>query len=143
MRTTFVLLFSLLFTASLSATDKRYTRAEALGQLQTAYKNSQVAFVAKMETRGGQRFLVCLEVLKSSRGLPLVREAVLVTAALRGPEGREGIVFMPIYPFPGFAGEIRWLRDGNLNECRELSLVEIKAALRATLAEAPAPGPRK
>jgi hypothetical protein len=124
------LFLSALFSVSLLAADMRYSRAEALAQLQSSWKGSQVVFIARLETRGAKRVLVCLEALKSSKGLPAAGEVLVVDAPLRGADGREGIVFMPAYPAPGFSGEIRWLRDGNLNECRELSLAEIRSALR-------------
>ncbi|MEO5961799.1 MAG: hypothetical protein ABIZ49_01395, partial [Opitutaceae bacterium] len=120
---------SVLFAASLCAADMRYTRAEGLAQLQNSYKGSEVVFLAKLETRKGKRVLVCQEVIKSSKGLPAVGEAIVVDAPVRGVDGREGIVFMQAYPVPSFSGVVRWLRDGVLNEVRELTLADIKSAL--------------
>jgi hypothetical protein len=130
MKTASLLLASVLFASTLGAADVRYSRTEALAQLRAADKRAQVVFVAKLETRRGKRVLVCVEAIKSRQGLPAAGEVLTVDAPLRGADGREGLVFMPAYPVPGFAGEIRWLHEGNLNECRELSLAEIKRALR-------------
>jgi hypothetical protein len=123
------MLSALTLVASSFAADKRYSRPEALAQLQSSARAAQVVFVAKLETRHGKRVLVCLEAIKACNGLPAVGEVLSVDAPLRGAAGREGLVFMRAYPAPGFAGEIRWLHEGNLNECRELSLGEIKRAL--------------
>jgi hypothetical protein len=116
-----------LLGSPLPAADKRYSRAEALAQLRSSAERAQIVMVAKTEKRRGKLVLVCQEVIKASKGLPAIGEALPVNAAL--PDGREGIVFMAAYPVAAFSGEIRWLRDGNLNECRELSLAEIKRAL--------------
>jgi hypothetical protein len=134
MKITVVVLVTALLGSSVFAADKRYSRAEALVQLQSSTKGAQIVMVAKTEKRRGKLVLVCLEVIKASKGLPAIGDVVPVNAAL--PDGREGIVFMPAYPVEAFSGEIRWLRDGNLNECRELSLIEIKHALRPGSVEA-------
>jgi hypothetical protein len=129
MKIAIILVVSTLFSSALLAADMRYTPAVALAQLQNSYKGSQVVFIARMETRGTKRVLICLEALKSSKGLPAVGEVLVVDAPVRGADGRVGIVFMPAYPVVGFTGEVRWLRDGFLNESRELSLAEIKQGL--------------
>jgi hypothetical protein len=126
---------SILLGSSLRGADKRYSRAEALAQLQSSFREAQVVMVGKTEMRRGKLVLVCLEAIKSSKGLPVVGQVLPVNAPL--PAEREGLVFMPAYPVAVFSGEIRWLRDGALNECRELSLTEIKDALRKETAGAP------
>src|SRR5687768_7213744 len=104
MKAALLVFLAILLSGTLRGADKRYTRAEALAQLESAGKKSQVIFVGKLEMRHGKRVLVCLDVLKASKGLPVAGELLAVDAAI--PVGREGIVFMPAYPAPGFAGEI-------------------------------------
>jgi hypothetical protein len=129
-----IVFVSALLGSSLLAADKRYSRAEALAQLHSSYKGAQVVMVGRTEKRNGKLVLVCLETIKSSKGLPAVGEALPVNAPIS--VDREGVVFFPAYPVAAFSGEIRWLRDGNLNECRELSLTEIKRALSKESVEA-------
>jgi hypothetical protein len=135
MKAAVLVVISVLLGGALLAADKRYTRDEALAQLRSSAKGARIIMVAKTEKRGGKLVLICLEPIKTSAGLPAVGDVVLVNAAL--PSGREGIVFMPAYPVAAFSGEIRWLRDGVLNECRELSLADIKSALGQEQANRP------
>ena len=83
MKVTFIVFISVLLCCTVRGADKRHTRAEALAQLQSAGKNSQVVFVGKLEMRSGRRVLVFLDVLKSSKGLPAAGE-------LRAPQRSGG-----------------------------------------------------
>jgi hypothetical protein len=123
------LLLVMCMAGGLLAAEKRYSRIEAIAQLQAAAARAEVIMVGKVEMRRGKRVLVCVEPIRASKGRPVAGESVALNAAL--PENREGIVFMATYPMEAFSGEIRWLRDGKMNECPELSLAEIKELLKA------------
>lgn len=138
MKTPLLLFLSALFACSLPAAGTSYTRDVALAQLQASYKGSSAVFVGKLEMRGKQRVLVCVEVIKARDGKPRVGEEILVEAPL--PVFLEGVIFMPNYPSRAFNANVRLLDKGRMRECPELSRDDIIRALRKPPAEAsPAP----
>lgn len=130
MKSTLAFLACLLCGTLLFAAEKkagRCSRAETLAQIKSAFGRSKVVLVAKTEMRGGKRVFVCSETLKASEGLPAAGETIPLDATL--PIGREGLLFMASYPLAAFSGELRWIEDGKLRECPDLSLADIKAEL--------------